>query len=226
MESTRRKIGNLEKLKAEMDFSPEIDAELDELVRVSEQAAATLRSPWEPPCIARTFTSKQTRTFTLTMQGWIDLSAIRSPLLQDERPANAAEFYAALGAFDAEEKEGCQLTPEQAAVMADEMLAAVREAFSMALRMHQPNSTPDEEPDGFGDWLIVWSALIVQCGCSRVEALNFPVGQAFALIAAMRRNQGWEVAGEPYALREMENQGEKMGNQEKLKAEIGEAASL
>jgi hypothetical protein len=187
-----------------MDLTPEQQAELDELVKISEEAAEVLRSPWEPRCVARAFASHQPGTFTMTMQVWIDLAAIRSPLLQEAAPESLEEFRDALEAFGVVEKEGCELTPEEAAVMTDEMLTAVRDAFSMGLKMQPPNGTvADEEPDGFGDWLIVWAALKTQCGCTRAEALAFPVGQAFALIAAARRNEGWKVTGEPYALRDM-----------------------
>jgi hypothetical protein len=81
--------------------------------------------------------------------------------------------------------------------------AAVTEAFAMALPMRLPDSPQGGVDDGFGAWLPIFAALVTQCGLTPQAALALRVDRAFALLAAHRRNQGWEVAGTPYALREV-----------------------
>lgn len=203
-----------------MTEAEKIDAELDAMIADGLAAAQEMQSPWEPRCVGLAFASESPRTFVLTMHAWIDLDVIRSPVLKGNAPETREEFYATLHAFGVEEKKGAELDPEEAAVMTDEMLVAVALGFSMALPMEPPGSQVEgeDEADGFGGWLPVFGCLVTQCGIDPDAAMKVRVDWAFALIATMRRNQGWKPKGTPYALREM-------GNSEKLKAEIGEEAS-
>ena len=190
-------------------ITPEVDEELDGLIDLCREVAAAEQSPWEPRCVSNAFASHSPRTFTLTMQAWIDLDAIRSPLLQDAVPATEADFWAALSAFGAAEKKGSELTPAEAAVLTEEMRAAVSAAFSMMLGMKRPDATEGDDADGFGSWLPIFACLKTQCGYTHAEALALDAGQAFAVIAAMRKNQGWEPHGTPYAVRDLEEKGER-----------------
>ena len=185
-----------------------LDKELDELNAFSAEIAAAMQSPWEPRCVGRAFASETPRTFVLTMQAWIDLDVIRSPVLKGNAPENREQFYAALHAFGVKEKAGAELSPEEAAVMADEMLAAVALGFAMSLPMVPPGepAESEDEADGFGGWLPVFGCLVTQCGIEADRAMKLRVDRALALIAVMRRNQGWKLKGTPYALRDLEEE--------------------
>lgn len=187
-----------------MDLTPEQNAELDELNALGSEAAQVLQSGREPSCVARAFRSKSTRTFVLTMQGWIDLAAIESPVLQMQLPGTLAECAAALECFGASAAGIVELTPEEALVMGEEMVLACAEAFSMRLKMRPPGvGETAADDDGMGEWLPVWSSLVTQCGLSPEVANALAVGRAFALIAGLLWHRGWKVADEPYALREV-----------------------
>ena len=60
--------------------------------------------------------------------------------------------------------------------------------------------------DGFGAWAPIWACLVTQCGLDPERALAMRVDRAQVLIATHRRNQGWQVAGTPYALRDLEQE--------------------
>lgn len=184
-------------------LTPEENAALDELNGLSSEIAGAMQSPWEPACVARAFRAPGAGSVVFTMEGWIGLEAIRSPLLQGGLPADVEELAAAAAIFGLGIDD---LTPEEAVDLASAMRRAVSEAFAMSLRMEQPAVETDAaaEPDGFGAWLPLYACLVTQCGLSRAEARACPVGEAYALTAAHRRNQGWRVAGTPYALRHME----------------------
>lgn len=163
----------------------------------SAQVAGALQSPWEPACIARAFASRSLGTLDFTMQVWIDLEAIRSPLLLGVLPETAEEFACAAAIF------GCEIAELSAEEMADlggAMRRAIAEAFAMNVAMTPPKSEPAE--GGFGTWLPIFEALLGECGMSRVGALETPVGQAYAILAARRRREGWTAGGEVYAFRE------------------------
>ena len=54
-----------------------------------------------------------------------------------------------------------------------------------------------------------------ECRCSLRDARALPVGQAFALLAALKANRGWTVEGAPYALRDIaQNDEARMTNDE------------
>lgn len=175
------------------------EAEEQALHELGSEVAAALHSPWEPRCVARAFASGA--PLALTMQQWIDLDHARSPLLQDALPATAEELTVAAEIFALDVAE---FSPQEAADVAELMLRAVRAAFALALPMRDPGAEKvATEDDGFGTWLPLWAALVTQCGLAPDAALALRVDRAYALLTAHRRNQGWEPAGEPYALRDL-----------------------
>lgn len=182
---------------------PEQNAALDALIAECQADTAAPQSPWEPACIASTFASKSSLELLLafTMQTWIDLDAVRSPLLLGQEFATAGEFGAALAAFG--HPGAIQFEAEEAAVLTDEMQQAIALGFSTRLGMRQSGEERgDATEHGFGEWLPLYTFLIAECGISRDDARACPVGEAFALASARRHLQGWQCAGTPYALRE------------------------
>ena len=137
------------------------------------------------------------------MQAWIELDAERSPLLIGELPETEQQLAAALAAFG--HAGPVELTPEEAAGLALAMREAVNAGFSTMLKMRNPQSPQGatDGSDGFGHWLPLFACLVVQCSLSADEARALPVAQVFALIAAMRYNESWECASEPYAVRDV-----------------------
>jgi hypothetical protein len=183
------------------------DAEYEELVELGHAITAAESSRWQPGCIARAFATPPPSQLVLTMQGWIDLDLARSPLLDFKTPESAEQMQDAMNAFGLGDVKATDVEPAKAAALAVEMLDATRAAFSTGLKMTPPR-TDAREPaelsnDGFGAWAPWLACLISQLGERRVDALAMPVAQAGVLIASMRRNQGWEVAGTPYALRDL-----------------------
>ena len=176
-------------------------ADEQSLHALSAAIAGALRSPWEPRCVARAFVlCHAPAAIVLTMQAWIDLDALRSELLQGGVPETFADLRAAAAVFGLDVEA---LTPEEGADVARAMQRACMEAFALSLPMQAPGAEGATEPDGFGAWLPLYACLVTQCGLSLAEARSCPVGEAYALTAALRRNQGWTVAGEAYALRDV-----------------------
>lgn len=139
----------------------------------------------------------------LTMQGWIDLDAARSPLLLGRLPGTEEDLAAAFAVFL---PGGLKTsTGTEVFTLSEIMRDEVRDAFAAALPMQPENAAADDEgDDGFGDFAPLLACLISQCGLSAAEAMALPVAQAFVLIASHRRNQGWKVAGKKYAFRDLE----------------------
>ena len=189
-----------------MSDEPTLTAEdLADLRAMGEEYAGAMASPWNPLCVAQAFRTPAKGELTMTMQTWIDLEAIRSPLAQEQWPETVAQIEAAAEVFGLT----CEgVTPEEAADMVSAMLRAVREAFSMALGMKQPDTEAEytARDDGFGSWLPIYTCMVTELGLSRAEARQTPVKEAYAMLAAYRRNQGWHTAGVPYALRDLEEE--------------------
>jgi hypothetical protein len=140
------------------------------------------------------------------MQTWIDLEFSRSPLLEGLIPETVDQFNAALAAFDL---GALELTLEETTELGLAMLDEINAAFAMRLGMEPPDRDEStHSPSGFGSWLPLLAFLVGQLMMSRKDALDCPVGQAFALLAAHRHNQGWHIAGEPYSLRGLEKGGQ------------------
>ncbi|HEX8312959.1 MAG TPA: hypothetical protein VF614_16665 [Chthoniobacteraceae bacterium] len=176
------------------------EQETAELQALSEEIATHEQSRWQPACIARAFATPGDGEVAFTMQAWIDLERMRSPLLHGEMPETAEEFAAAAAVFDLDISD---LDAEEIADLGQALRRAIAEGFAMGLPM-----TPAEEGQpaapGFGDWLPTWTALLVECHIAPSEARRMKVGEALATLAGLRRLQGWQVAGVPYALRDLE----------------------
>jgi hypothetical protein len=170
------------------------------LRELSDELAAAERSTGEPRCITRAFASRTTGELVLTMQGWIDLEEARSPLLEARIPDGDDALEQLNAAVDAFRCGPLDVTATEAARLAGKMLTAVQRAFGTVLPMSPPNPAQGSN-DGFGTWLPVFTCLVSQVGLSRREALDLPVEQAHAIVAAMRHNEGWSSAGVTYAQR-------------------------
>jgi len=178
------------------------EAEERGLCELSAELAGAEKSPWQPRCVCRAFAYAPGK-LVLTMQSWINLEAIRSPLLVGKRPEGdtlQAQLSAAVDAFGIGPLE---VTVEEAAELIDTMLDAVYAAFETQIKLRAPGASGPQQPGGCGDWLPVFSCLVAQIGMSRRDALATPVAQAFALIASHRINQGWHVVDATYAQRDI-----------------------
>lgn len=178
----------------------------EDLRSLQRELAEAEVSPWEPRCVAGAFQRLAPERFVLTMQAWIDLEAVRSPFLLGQMPvADAAmdAFSVALAAFGYRETTPEQCEPEELLVLGGAMVRAVGRAFAMGVRMMPPGGWGDgaTQPHGMGRWLPLLACLVGQMHMRPQDALALPVGQVLALVAAHRANEGWTVAGEPYALR-------------------------
>lgn len=199
-------------------LKPEDEQELREL---QAELVAAEGSPWQPRCVARAFRRRAAEApFVLTMQGWIDLDAAESPVLLGVLPEGDGRllerFEEALAAFGFEgtTPEACE--PEELVLLGRKMVRAVWEGFSTQCELARPDGArPAGVDHGMGRWLPILACLIGQLGLTMREALDLPVAQAFALIAAHRCNEGWQVAGETYAMRDVGD-----GKAEMLKAEM------
>lgn len=185
-------------------------AEEQELLQWGLAMAKADQCPWEPSCVAAAFARPLATEFVLTMQGWIDLDAIRSPILQGKLPEVDADgsdvpvrlaLLAAMKAFDRVPDVEC--TPENAIAIGHRMIAAVNDAFAMVVKMNPPSGfdAGAAGPGGLGNWLPVFAAL-VNLLHDESKALAMPVQQAFAILAGTKLNAGWTVAGESYRSRE------------------------
>lgn len=175
------------------------EAEEQQLREMGADLATAARSPWEPRCVARAFASSRPGGLVLTMQQWIDLDSIQSPLLVHQPFESDEQLADSLAIFG---KALHLLGPEEAARLTLGMEETVDEAFAMALQMRHPEAKGNARDDGFGTWLPVYGMLVAECGVDPNAALRLDVGRAFALIAVTRRNQGWDVAGIGYGQRD------------------------
>jgi hypothetical protein len=174
--------------------------EENDLRALGNELAEALQSPREPSCVARAFATPAPGTIALTMQGWIDLEAIHSPLLRLELPEPPDALEAAARIFALTIRG---LTPKEALLVARAMRRATAEAFATALPMRRPGDTDGGGDDGFGAWLPLFAFLILECGLDPASAHASRVDQAFALLAACRRNQGWACVEASYAQRDV-----------------------
>jgi hypothetical protein len=183
------------------------DAKVARLQERNRALAAAANCVWEPETVADGFARSRGSVFTLTMQGWIDLSAMRSPILLEEEPEGGPEEIGrqiddALKAFGW--PVTCvEMERDQIEACVSRMIDAVRLGFGAILPMSDPRAAGGRtsKPGGFGLFSTTLAALIGQLGMSRADALGTPVAQAFVLIAADKWNSGWEVNGISYAQR-------------------------
>ena len=179
------------------------ETEEQQLRELGNDLAKANADPSEPRSIVRAFATPPKNHIGLTMQNWIDLEAIRSPLLRLQLPEHLEELELAANVFRMSVRT---LTVEAAVFVARALRRAVAEAFSLALPMRRGNGVASASVsggDGFGAWLPLFAFLISECGLDPTAARALRVDQAFALLAACRRNQGWQCAGTNYAEREV-----------------------
>lgn len=182
------------------------EADEQDLRELQAELSGLSEASWQPRCIADAFRSDLDEPFVLTMQAWIDLDAIRSPFLALQMPEEDVHdhFEAAFTAFGHTETQVEAMTPEDAVLLGQKMIDAVRKSQMTQIRMRPPRgSASSAGDDGFGNWLPVLACLTSQLFFSLADAKALPVDQAHALIAAHRRNEGWIVAGETYAHRDI-----------------------
>ena len=178
-----------------------------DLRELQAELVASERSLWEPRCVAQAFRRSED-SFVFTMQAWIDLDAAASPFLLGQLPEAedaVVQFEVAFAAFGHSETTPGACEPEGLVLLGRKMVAAIAQGFCMRARLAPPEGCKlaDVANNGLGDWLPIVVCLKSQLGLSLAEALALPVGQAFALIAAHRCNEGWSVAGETYAQRDI-----------------------
>lgn len=186
-------------------MNPQDEQDLREL---QAELVAAERSPWQPRCVSRAFRRAAAgEAFVFTMQAWIDLDAARSPFVLGRLPDAEELFPRMEEAFRAfghpmptlEKCDGDELF-----AIAQMIRRSVTEAFSMRVKLEPPEGRKAKgNDDGMGDWLPVLACLKTQMGFTLSEALLLPVGQAFALLAGHRCNEGWRVAGETYEQRDI-----------------------
>lgn len=165
--------------------------------------AGAEQSAWQPRCIARAMATPREGALVFTMQVWIDLDAVSSPLLEGGLPETAEQISDAVDAFRCGPVD---LSAEEAVGLGILMREAIEEAFALSLPMNPPQEDGGSGlslSGGFGDWLPITAALIAQLGMSRADARSIPVGEAFALLAADKRNRGWLPSGATYAQRDV-----------------------
>lgn len=171
----------------------------DDLAAFSEELAGQASSPWQPACVAQAW-SQAGRRVGFTMQAWIELERLRSPILLGELPDELTALEAAANVFGLS-VDGMQ--PADAIALGQALISAVQLAWSMRLKM-QPANPAAHADQGFGDWLPLLACLVSQAGLSLHEARSMEVAQAFSFLAAMRHNESWNlVGGEPYNLRDI-----------------------
>ncbi|HEX8313003.1 MAG TPA: hypothetical protein VF614_16885 [Chthoniobacteraceae bacterium] len=177
---------------------------LEDLYALSREIAEQEQSPWEPRCVSAMFSTVRQKRFRFTMQAWIDLDAIRSPLLDGAIPRKLEEIDEALSIFGFEVRE--ELEADEYIALSEEMLEVVNQGFAMSLGMRDPNEkeSSSARPEHFGNWLPLVACMVTQFKIPYETVLKMKVGEALALVACSRHNQGWESEGTPYKLRESE----------------------
>jgi hypothetical protein len=180
-----------------------------DLRELQAELVSAEQSPWQPRCVARAFRSAAPEEpFVFTMQTWIELDAVQSPFLhgrlpeaEDELWAKFEEAFAAFG-FDGTTPEKC--SGEDLVLIGRKIIRAITHGFSTKLELVPLERSRQSPENGLGGWLPVMACLKAQLGFLWAEAKALPVAQAYALIAAHRCNEGREVAGETYALRDVD----------------------
>lgn len=177
------------------------EAEAQELREMGAEITGALQCPWQPRTIARAFATRKEGEVVFTMQRWIDLDAVRSPLLIGQAPKTETELRDAFEVFGLD-LDGA--TAEDIARIVRVLQREIDDSFAAHLPMDPPEAGEPGSNDGFGDWAPIFAALVTQCRLSLAEALAIPVAAASVLLAAHRSNQRWRPTGTPYALRDIE----------------------
>lgn len=185
-----------------------MDTDLQDLMELQAELAALERSVYQPSCVSRVFaTAAEEAPFVFRMQTWIDLDAIRSPVLELRLPHEdegvLPALAGALAAFGHHEATVEELEPEQVIMLFGDMIAAVQQGFSMRLTVEPPRRAESRADGGFGSWLPLYTCLLGQLYIPRAEVRQMPVAEAFAILAAHRWCHGWSVQGETYKNRDV-----------------------
>jgi len=179
--------------------------EMAALRALSEELANAETSPWQPRCICDAFAPNDGNfpapRFVLTMERWIALERVKSPVLARRLPDTTEELEQALRAFGY--MGPSELEIHEWTLLAEEMVTAIEKGFSTVLAMRPKDDEGQGERGGFGAWAPLFTCLVTQAGLTPAIAMAMPVEQANILLATMRWNQGWEEVGTPYAIRDL-----------------------
>lgn len=186
------------------------EEEIEDLKRLSEEIATANRSPWEPRVVCDAFSRDACDLFRFTMQVWIDLEAVRSPLLLGRLPDASEDpqrvLQDALRAFGLA-NSGQFFSPDLAIRTMAQMLMVIEQGFRANVRMMVPGeNTSSAGPDGFGDWQAIFSCLVAELGLRPQDALDLRVDAAFVLLVGHRRNNGRVAGSMTYAEMELQEQ--------------------
>lgn len=183
------------------------EQDANDLRALGMELAEAARSPWEPRCVAAAF-SRHAGPWVFRMQTWVDLEAVQSPFLLGEMPEAEEALYHFRKAFEAFGYEGT--TPEECdaeglLLLGARMVQAISNGFAMRVPVApaERDMASTSSDEGLGEFLPILACLVTQMGFRLDDALQLPVGRAFALIVAHRVNQGWRVTGESYATRDI-----------------------
>lgn len=197
------------------------EALLDE---VGKKLAGAENDLLQPACIARAFLDRPVQVggialHPLTMRGYLELESARSPFVSGGEPP--ADVWAAVDALCAAltvlsrrsvsaEEFMDAVEPEDATeawrIVSEQIIAAWETALPMR-RVSRAGEAAAEAPrnHGFGWWVRVLAKLITALNFSLHDALECPMAQAFALVAASAALEGMEPAGENWREREALN---------------------
>lgn len=192
-------------------------AEEQQLHALGNALADAEQSAWQPACVREALlacglTVGPWHVPDLTLRRWLQLEAVRSPLLGGAWSKCAdlrlMEICRALRILLEREVAIHELmasvAPEELGKFIDSLTELVSRAFATVLPMHPPGDsvTPPAHPPGFG-WVLALYCELRARGCSRDDALDTPVAEAFALQAMSRWQQGWQITNLGYAQREV-----------------------
>lgn len=182
------------------------DDDLRDLREFQEELLKAESSQWQPECVSEAFFSEP-GPFVLTMQAWIDLERMKSPFLFAQLPdaEDALEkFEMAFRAFGYRETMPENCDAEELLLLGQMMISSICSAFAMARRLEPPEGSKlAAGENGLGNWLPLLACMKSQLGFTVDDALALPVAKAYALVVAHRCNEGWRVAGETYANRDV-----------------------
>lgn len=183
------------------------EAQIAELRAENARLAAVCNTGWEPRVVTLAFARQHSSRIKFTLQTWIDLEAVESPLLRSEIPSDydtAVDVMAdALQAFEQPPIERA-MEPEELLRAMRAMVQLIENAWAMNVPMQEPTpqggapSGPTRDP-GTGRWLALYSCLVAQLGIAPDVALRMEVAKAYALVVGHRGNTGRVPTGISYA---------------------------
>ena len=180
-------------------------------------ALATV-SPWQPVCVreallacGRTVNGFALRDVTLRM--WLQLEAVRSPVIRAEWSAddllNLGPLKLALAILTGREVTSDELMlrvpPGEFQAFKDALCAHVESSFVTSLKMGPPrlsDGTPAATRKGGWGWLLPLYYRLRAIGMGRDAALDTPLAEAFALRCVAQWFDGWDPEEADYSQRE------------------------